>query len=90
MLQFTVIIIIVIHFVAPVCFNTTYCGGESVSDNLLSFEQCCFELSGASFASSGQCLLCPETGNLINKLFFSVVIIINICIYDLIECILLE
>ena len=52
------------HFVAPVCFNTTYCGGESVSDNLLSYEQCCFELSGASFASSGQCLLCPKTGKI--------------------------
>ena len=49
-------------FVAPVCFNTTYCEGESVGDHLLSFEQCCFELSGVSFASSGQCLLCPTTG----------------------------
>ena len=49
-------------FVAPVCFNTTYCGGESVSDDLLSYEQCCFELSGVSFASSGQCVLCPKSG----------------------------
>ena len=80
----------VIHFVAPVCFNTTYCGGESVIDNLLSFEQCCFELSGASFASSGQCRLCPETGILISKLFFSVMITINVGIYGLVECILLE
>ena len=46
-------------FIAPVCFNTTYCEEESVSDELLSFEQCCFELSAVSFASSGQCLLCP-------------------------------
>ena len=53
---------IVMYFIAPVCFNTTYCGGESVSDNLLSFHQCCFEFYGVSFASSGQCLLCP-TGN---------------------------
>ena len=50
-------------FVAPVCFNTTYCEGESVSDDLLSFDQCCFELSGVSFASPGQCLICPKTGN---------------------------
>ena len=49
-------------FIAPVCFNTTYCEGESVNDDLLSYEQCCFELSGVSFASSGQCLLCPKTG----------------------------
>ena len=52
----------VLIFVAPVCFNTTYCEGESVNDDLLSYEQCCFELSGVSFASSGQCLLCPKTG----------------------------
>ena len=51
------------YFTAPVCFNTTYCGGESVSDGL-SFDQCCFELSAVSFVSSGQCLLCPKTGNL--------------------------
>ena len=50
------------YFVAPVCFNTVCCEGESVSNGLLSFEQCCFELSGVSFASSGQCLLCPITG----------------------------
>ena len=54
----------VIHCVAPVCFNTTYCGGESVSYDLISFEYCCFELSGASFASPGQCLQCPETGKI--------------------------
>ena len=52
---------VVIYFVAPVCFNTTYCEGESFSDYLLSFEECCSELSGVSFASSGQCLLC-KTG----------------------------
>ena len=50
------------YFVAPVCFNTSYCDGESLSDYLLSFEQCCSGLSGVSFASSGQCLLCPVTG----------------------------
>ena len=48
--------------VAPVCFNTTYCEEESVSDYLISFDQCCFELSAVSFASAGQCLLCPKTG----------------------------
>ena len=52
------------YFTAPVCFNTTYCEGESVSDALMSFDHCCFELSGVSFVSSGQCLLCPKTGNL--------------------------
>ena len=55
------------YFVAPVCFNTTYCGGESVSDDLISFEQCCFELSGVSFASSGQCSLCPKTGTYVQN-----------------------
>ena len=49
-------------YIAPVCFNTTYCEGESVSDDLMSFDQCCFELPGISFASSGQCLLCPQRG----------------------------
>ena len=49
-------------FIAPVCFNTTYCEGESISDDFLSFEQCCFESSGVSFASPGQCLFCPITG----------------------------
>ena len=49
-------------FVAPLCFNTIYCKGEPVSDDLLSFDQCCFELGGKSFASSGQCLLCQITG----------------------------
>jgi len=54
---------VIIYFVAPVCFNTTQCGGESAIDYFISFEQCCYELSGVSFASSGQCLLCPKTGN---------------------------
>ena len=59
------------YFVAPVCFNTTDCGRESVSDDLLSFEQCCFELSAVSFASPGQCLLCPKSGKLnTNKFSF--------------------
>ena len=50
---------------APVCFNTTYCGGEPITDNLISFDQCCFELSAVSFASPGQCLLCPVTGKFV-------------------------
>ena len=50
------------YSVAPVCFNSTYCGGESVSDDLLSYEQCCFKLAAVSFAAPGQCLLCPKTG----------------------------
>ena len=53
---------VMICFVAPVCFNTTYCGGELVSDDLMSYGQCCFELFGFSFASSAQCLLCPKSG----------------------------
>ena len=47
-------------YVAPTCFNTTNCEGGSFSDNSLSYVQCCFELSGASFALSGECLLCPK------------------------------
>ena len=56
-------LLIAMYFAAPVCFNTTYCEGESVGDDLLSFDQCCFDLFGVSFASPGQCLLCPKTGN---------------------------
>ena len=50
------------YFIAPVCFNTTYCGGESarMNDNSVSFHQCCFELHGVSFVTSGQCLQCPK------------------------------
>ena len=55
-------------FVAPVCFDTTYCGGESFTDDELSFEQCCFELSGVSFASPEHCLLCP-IGSDINNVY---------------------
>ena len=54
----------ILHLLAPVCFNTTHCGGESLGSNSLSFDQCCFELLGVSFASPEQCLLCPKTGNL--------------------------
>ena len=54
-----------VFFIAPVCFNTTYCGGQSISNNSVSFQQCCFELFAKSFASPGQCLLCPKSGNLI-------------------------
>ena len=52
--------IVRMYFIAPVCFNTTYCGGKSISNKSLSFLQCCSEFSGLSFASSGQCLLCPK------------------------------
>ena len=52
----------VLHFVAPVCFNTTQCDGASIGNNSLSYGQCCFELYGVSFASPGQCLLCPKSG----------------------------
>ena len=61
-LLLTVTYICVMYFVAPVCFNTTNCGGESVGDDLLSYGQCCYELYGVTFASPGQCLLCPNTG----------------------------
>ena len=50
------------YFAAPVCFNTTHCGGTSIGNNSLSYGQCCFELSGVSFAAPGQCLLCPKSG----------------------------
>ena len=50
------------YSVAPVCFNTTYCEGELVNHSSLSFHQCCFGLFGVSFASPGQCLICPKTG----------------------------
>ena len=57
----SVYVFVVMCLVAPVCFiNTTYCGGKSLGDNLVSFHQCCFELSGASFASFGRCLPCPK------------------------------
>ena len=48
------------YLTAPVCFSTPYCGEEPVSHNLLSFHQCCDEVFGVSFVSSGQCLLCPK------------------------------
>ena len=48
------------HFVAPTCFITTYCGGELVNDTSIPYSQCCFELSGTSYALPGQCLLCPN------------------------------
>ena len=48
------------YSLAPVCFSTTYCGGQSVSNESLSFHQCCSGLSGVSFVSHGQCLLCPK------------------------------
>ena len=28
----------------------------------MSFAHCCYELSGVSYASAGQCLLCPTSG----------------------------
>ena len=46
--------------VAPVCFNTTYCGGKTIGNNFLTIHQCCVELSGVSFVSSEQCVLCPK------------------------------
>ena len=58
--------LIVMLFVVPVCFNTTYCGGKPLSNKSISFSQCCFGLSGISFATSGQCLLCPKGTENIN------------------------
>ena len=57
------------YFVAPVCYNTTHCGGESVSDDLLSYEQCCFGSAGVSFASPGQCVQCPKSGTYVHKTY---------------------
>ena len=68
-------------FVAPVCFNTTYCGGESLSDDLVTLDQCCFELSGVSFITSGQCLPCPTKGNLIVKRYLRMYILIIVECY---------
>ena len=50
-------------FIAQSCFNTTYCGGESIGNNSVTFDHCCFELLGTSFASPGQCLLYPKADN---------------------------
>ena len=55
-------LVIEMYSVAPVCFSTAYCEGESVTDDLITFGECCLELSGISFASFGQCLLCPKSG----------------------------
>ena len=55
-------ILCLLHFTAPVCFNTTGCEEEPVSYDHMSFAHCCFELSGISYASAGQCLLCPTSG----------------------------
>ena len=35
------------------------CEGVPVSDDSISFAQCCFGLSAVSFASPAQCSLCP-------------------------------
>ena len=53
-------LIIVIHFIAPVCFTTTYCGGQKVTDDLLTFYECCIVFSGMSYFSSGRCFMCPK------------------------------
>ena len=45
--------------IAPVCFNTMDCEGVPVSDDSISFAQCCFGLSAVSFALPGRCSLCP-------------------------------
>ena len=65
--RIVIICINYIGFTAPVCFNTTSCDGQSAGDMFVSFDQCCFELSGVSYASSGQCLLCPTTGMYIDQ-----------------------
>jgi len=35
------------------------CEGVPVSDDSISFAQCCFGLSAVSFALPGRCSLCP-------------------------------
>lgn len=67
----TVIHAFVCIFVAPTCFSTTYCGGVSFDNNSVSYDQCCLDLLGNSFASPGQCLLCPKTGNVKQKQLLS-------------------
>ena len=53
------IFVIYVLYVAPVCFNAMDCEGDPVSDDSISFAQCCFGLSAVSFALPGQCSLCP-------------------------------
>ena len=48
------------YFIAPVCFRTTYCGGQAVTDDLLTFHQCCTAFYGMSYFSSGRCFPCPQ------------------------------
>ena len=59
------------YFAAPICFDTTHCGGTSISNNSLTYGQCCFKLSGVSFASPGQCLLCPKSGTYIRTYMYA-------------------
>ena len=61
------VILYILYFIAPVCFNTTSCSGESLDNITLSYSQCCFELYGTSFVSSGECVLCPK-GILLTKI----------------------
>ena len=71
------------YFVAPVCFNSSYCGEESIGDSLLSFDQCCFEFFGVMYALPGECLPCPKTGNLMHtKLIKSMLCCISIGDFD--------
>ena len=75
-----IITFVVMYSVAPICFSTSYCGGESVSDDPLSFYQCCFELSGVSFISSGQCLICPE--GIAEYKYLPNIQICDLCLYN--------
>ena len=79
---------VVMYSIAPICFSTSYCGGESISDGPLSFYQCCFELSGASLVSSGQCLMCPQGIAKYKYLLnvFSYITVFYFCITDLRSC----
>ena len=55
---------LLVYFTAPTCFNQTGCEVDAVGNHSISFIECCFELSAVSYASPGQCLLCPKTGKL--------------------------
>ena len=53
----------IVYFTAPTCFNQTGCE-DAVGNHSLSFLECCFELFAVSYASPGQCLLCPKPGKI--------------------------
>ena len=56
------------------------CEGVPVSDDSISFAQCCFGLSAVSFALPGQCSLCPTPSA--SKFIIYLISSAMPCIYD--------